>query len=248
METTEDWLSRTRLLLDEEQIEKLKNAHVLVVGLGGVGAYAAELICRAGVGKMTIVDGDSVHPSNRNRQLLALTSTNGQPKSQLMKERLKDINPEVEINAINEFIRDDQMIELLETPFDYVVDAIDTLSPKLFLIFHAVKKNLRIVSSMGSGGKLDPTGVRIDDISKSYNCKLAYVLRKRLRKLGISKGIKVVYSIEQVSKDSVIPCEDEMNKKSIVGTISFMPPLFGCFIASVVINDLIKASNTEQNE
>jgi tRNA A37 threonylcarbamoyladenosine dehydratase len=244
----EDWLSRTRLLLDNEQIEKLKNAHVLVVGLGGVGAYAAELICRAGVGKMTIVDGDSVHPSNRNRQLLALTSTNGQSKAQLMKERLKDINPDVDIHAINEFIRDDQMIELLETPFDYVVDAIDTLSPKLYLIFHAVKKNLRIVSSMGSGGKLDPTSVRIDDISKSYNCKLAYVLRKRLRKLGISKGIKVVYSIEQVSKDSVIPCEDEMNKKSIVGTISFMPPLFGCFIASVVINDLIKVSNSEQSE
>ncbi len=244
----EDWLSRTRLLLDNEQIEKLKNAHVLVVGLGGVGAYAAELICRAGVGKMTIVDGDSVHPSNRNRQLLALTSTNEQSKALLMKERLKDINPEVEIHAINEFIRDDQMIELLETPFDYVVDAIDTLSPKLYLIFHSVKKNLRIVSSMGSGGKLDPTSVRIDDISKSYNCKLAYVLRKRLRKLGISKGIKVVYSIEQVSKDSVIPCEDEMNKKSIVGTISFMPPLFGCFIASVVINDLIKISNSEQSE
>lgn len=248
METTEDWLSRTRLLLNEEQIEKLKNAHVLVVGLGGVGAYAAELICRTGVGKMTIVDGDSVHPSNRNRQLLALTSTNGQSKAQLMTERLKDINPDVEINAINEFIRDDQMIELLNTPFDYVVDAIDTLSPKLYLIFHAVKKNLRIVSSMGSGGKLDPTGVRIDDISKSYNCKLAYVLRKRLRKLGISKGIKVVYSIEQVSKDSVIPCEDEMNKKSIVGTISFMPPLFGCFIASVVINDLIKIREIEQSE
>ena len=248
METTEDWLSRTRLLLNDEQIEKLKNAHVLVVGLGGVGAYAAELICRAGVGKMTIVDGDSVHPSNRNRQLLALTSTNGQSKALLMKKRLKDINPDVEINAINEFIRDDQMIELLETPFGYVVDAIDTLSPKLYLIFHAVKKNLHIVSSMGSGGKLDPTGVRIDDISKSYNCKLAYVLRKRLRKLGISKGIKVVYSIEQVSKDSVIPCEDEMNKKSIVGTISFMPPLFGCFIASVVINDLINISNSEQSE
>lgn len=248
MEATEDWLSRTRLLLDNEQIDKLKNAHVLVVGLGGVGAYAAELICRAGVGKMTIVDGDAVHPSNRNRQLLALTSTNGQSKAMLMKERLMDINPEAEIHAINEFIRDDQMIELLETPFDYVVDAIDTLSPKLYLIFHSVKKNLPIVSSMGSGGKLDPTGVRIDDISKSYNCKLAYVLRKRLRKLGISKGIKVVYSIEQVSKDSVIPCEDEMNKKSIVGTISFMPPLFGCFIASVVINDLVKIPGIEQSE
>ncbi|HEX2937100.1 MAG TPA: tRNA threonylcarbamoyladenosine dehydratase [Bacteroidales bacterium] len=248
MEITEDWLSRTRLLLSDEQINTLKNAHVLVVGLGGVGAYAAELICRTGVGKMTIVDGDSVHPSNRNRQLLALTSTNGQSKALLMKERLNDINPEAEIHAVNEFIRDDQMIELLNTPFDYVVDAIDTLSPKLYLIFHAVKKNLRIVSSMGSGGKLDPTGVRIDDISKSYNCKLAYVLRKRLRKLGISKGIKVIYSIEQVSKDSVIPCEDEMNKKSIVGTISFMPPLFGCFIASVVINDLIKAPNSEQSE
>jgi tRNA threonylcarbamoyladenosine dehydratase len=244
---TEDWLSRTRLLLNNDQIEKLKSAHVLVVGLGGVGAYAAELICRAGVGKMTIVDGDSVHPSNRNRQLLALLSTNGESKATLMANRLKDINPDAEIQVINQYIRDDQMIELLKTPFDYVVDAIDTLSPKLYLIFHSVKNNLKIISSMGSGGKLDPTGVRIDDISKSYNCKLAYVLRKRLRKLGISKGIKVVYSIEQVPKESVIPCEDEINKKSIVGTISFMPPLFGCFIASVVINDLIKAVEVEQS-
>jgi tRNA A37 threonylcarbamoyladenosine dehydratase len=234
-----DWLTRTRLLIDDIKLEHLKNTHVLVVGLGGVGAYAAELICRAGIGKMTIVDGDVIHSSNRNRQLLALTSTEGKPQGTLMAERLKDINPEIEITTYNEYIRDDQMVELLKTPYDYVVDAIDTLSPKLYLIFHSVKNNLRIISSMGAGGKFDPTGIRIDDISKSHNCRLAYILRKRLRKLGISKGVKVVYSIEQVSKESVIPCEEELNKKSIVGTISFMPPAFGCFIASAVINDLL---------
>jgi tRNA threonylcarbamoyladenosine dehydratase len=234
-----DWLTRTRLLVDDKKLERLKNAHVLVVGLGGVGAYAAELICRAGVGKITIVDGDTIHSSNRNRQLLALTSTQDMPKGTIMAQRLKDINPEVEITTINAYIHDDQMEELLKTPYDYVVDAIDTLSPKIYLIFYSVKHNLRIVSSMGSGGKFDPMGIRIDDISKTYNCKLAYILRKRLRKLGISKGVKVVYSTEQVSKESVILCEDEINKRSIVGTISFMPPAFGCFMASVVINDLL---------
>ncbi len=236
-----NWLSRTSLLMGEQKLDKLRQSHVLVVGLGGVGAYAAELICRAGVGKITIVDGDVVQPTNRNRQLVALTSTHGQPKASVLAARLMDINPDLELTAINQYLRDEPMIELLKTPFNYVVDAIDTLSPKTYLIYHSVLNSLRIVSSMGSGGKFDPAQVCIDDISKSYNCKLAATLRKRLRKLGVSTGVKVVYSAEDVPKEVVVLDETERNKKSNVGTISYMPPLFGCFIASVVIRDLIDA-------
>ncbi len=234
-----DWLARTELLVGKEKLELLKNSHVLVVGLGGVGAYAAEMICRAGVGRMTIVDGDTIHPSNRNRQLIALCSTQDKPKASLMASRLKDINPELELLAIDKYLRDEATVELLKQPFDYVIDAIDTLSPKIYLIYHCVKNKLRIVSSMGSGGKFDPEQVHIDDISNSYNCKLAYLLRKRLHKLGVQSGVKVVYSTEQVAKDTITLCENERNKKSIIGTISYMPPIFGCFMASVVIPDLL---------
>ena len=227
-----EWLSRTALLIGDENIDVLKQKHVLIVGLGGVGAYSAEMIARAGVGKLTIVDGDVVQPSNRNRQLIALLSTQGRSKAELMAERLNDINPDLDVTAVSRYIRDEEMLELLKQPFDYVVDAIDTLSPKMYLIYHCVQNKLPIVSSMGSGGKLD--------LSKSHNCKLAHVLRKRLRKLGVSKGVKVVYSVELVSKQTVITTEDELNKKSIVGTISYMPAIFGCFLASVVIRDLLE--------
>src|SRR3989339_1814424 len=162
-----NWLERTSLLLGDEKLQKLKNSNVLVIGLGGVGAYAAEQICRAGVGKMTIVDGDNINPSNRNRQLPALVSTNGKAKSAVVGERLLDINPDLELFVINEYIRDDRMKEILSQKFDYVVDAIDTLSPKVFLIYLSVQNNLRIISSMGAGGKFNPELVKITDISKS---------------------------------------------------------------------------------
>lgn len=235
-----DWLHRTELLIGPDKVLKLKESHVLVVGLGGVGAYAAEMICRAGVGRMTIVDGDRIHPTNRNRQLIALRSLEGREKAEAMGHRLLDINPGLDLTVINEYIRDERMIELLDQPFDYVVDAIDTLAPKVFLIYHARKKDHRVVSSMGSGGKLDPELIRISDISESYNCKLASILRKRLHRLGIYKDVKVVFSPEKVDPDTVMLTEGESNKKSTVGTISFMPPAFGCFIASVVIRDLIE--------
>jgi tRNA A37 threonylcarbamoyladenosine dehydratase len=235
-----DWLSRTELLVGKEKLLRLKNAHVLIVGLGGVGAYAAEMICRAGVGKMTIVDGDTVQATNRNRQLIALSSTHGLPKASLMASRLKDINPSLELTAVDEFLCDEALEQLIKQPYDYVVDAIDTLSPKIYLMYHCVKNNHRIVSSMGSGGKFDPTQVCIDDIANSHNCRLAYLIRKRLRKLGVVSGIKVVYSTELVAKEVIVPCENERNKKSTVGTISYMPPVFGCFMASVVINDLLE--------
>jgi len=236
---SEPWSERTIQLLGNPAFEKLRSAHVMVVGLGGVGAAAAEMLCRAGVGHMTIVDGDVVQESNLNRQLPALRSRLGRRKAEVVAERLKDINPSLDLQVIPEFIRDDRMVEILDTPFDYVVDAIDTLSPKIYLIYHSLNKGLRITSSMGSGGKLDPAQVQVADLKKSFNCRLAYVLRKKLRKLGIDGGFPVVFSTEQVDKELVIPVENEQNKKSTVGTISYMPAIFGCTLASVVIRDLI---------
>jgi len=239
---SEEWLSRTNLLLGSEKLEKLKNSHVLVVGLGGVGAYAAEQICRAGVGKMTIVDGDTIDTSNINRQLPATSSNVNKDKAEVMGARLLDINPNLDLRILNEYLKDERMIEVLkEEEYDYVVDAIDTLAPKIFLIYHSLQNNLKIVSAMGAGGKTDPSKIQIADISKSYNCKLARMLRKRLHKLGVYKGVQVVFSPEDVSKDAVI-LDESRNKKSNVGTISYMPPLFGCFISSVVIKGLLAES------
>jgi len=243
--TIPDWQSRTELLIGKEAILKLKRAHVLVLGLGGVGAYTAEMLCRAGVGKLTIADGDKVQPSNANRQLIALESTLGGEKAEVMAHRLRDINPAVELEVITDFLREVQMDVLLETSFDYVVDAIDTLSPKVFLILKALGKGYPIVSSMGAGGKLDPLQVTVTDISKSYNCRLAYSLRKQLHRSGVRKGFKVVFSPETVSKDSVKLVENEENKRSTVGTISYMPAIFGCVMASVVIREIITETTPE---
>ncbi|MCU0455561.1 MAG: tRNA threonylcarbamoyladenosine dehydratase [Bacteroidales bacterium] len=234
----ESWLSRTEMLIGAEALAKLKASRVLVVGLGGVGAYAAELIGRAGIGSMTIVDGDKILPSNRNRQLLALGSTNGKSKAELMRERLLDINPGLNVTALNEYIRDERMIEILDEGFDYVVDAIDTLSPKIFLIYHSLQRKYPVVSSMGSGGKFDPLKISIDDISETTNCTLARILRKKLHKLGVRDGFTAVYSPEPVDKKKVVPASGERNKASVVGTISYMPAAFGIACASVVIRDL----------
>ena len=233
------WQERTALMLGDEGLEKLRQKHVLVVGLGGVGAYAAEQLCRAGIGSMTIVDGDVVEQTNRNRQLPALASNEGKSKAEIMGERFKDINPELGLLIINEYLNNERMEEILhEAKYDYVVDAIDTLTPKFLLIYHSLQAKLPIVSSMGAGGKLDPSKVQQADISKSYNCKLAKMLRKRLHKHGIRKGIKVIFSPEEVDPKRV-RIEEGENKKSAVGTISYMPPIFGCFCASVVIQDLV---------
>jgi len=237
-----DWLERTRLLLGEQKLEELNNKHVLIVGLGGVGSAAAEMITRAGVGTLTIVDGDVVDTTNRNRQLIALSSNVGKAKAEEMKARLLDINPELNITAIQQFLRGDTLSSLLKNKFDYVVDAIDTLTPKIYLIKNALENQLPIVSSMGAGGRLDPAQIKIADISKSYNDNLARMLRKRLHKMNIYKGVKVVFSSEKIDKSSVILQESE-NKKSNVGTISYMPPIFGMFIASVVVRDLVSAGN-----
>ena len=233
-----DWLSRTELCLGSEALNRLKSSNVLVVGLGGVGAFAAEMICRAGVGMMTIVDGDKVHTTNRNRQLPALTSTEGLPKAEVIGSRLRDINPGLNLTVIKEYIRDERMIEILDRRFDYVVDAIDTLAPKVFLIFHSMNRKYPVVSSMGAGGKFDPTRIIISDISETTDCTLARILRKRLHKLGIQEGFKAVYSSEVVDKKRVKSIEGEQNKASIVGTISYMPAAFGIACASVVIRNL----------
>lgn len=238
-----DWLERTTLLLGQEKVAQLTSKHVLVVGLGGVGAYAAELIARAGIGKMTIVDGDIINDSNRNRQLPALCSNTGKSKALIMKERLMDINPKLSINALNQFIDENSFEDLLAAKFDYVVDAIDTLSPKVALIRASIKSDTPIISSMGAGGKTDPTKVEIADISKSKYCNLARMVRKRLYKEGIRKGIPVIYSSEFVPKEYIIKTEGEQNKKTTVGTISYMPPMFGCYAASKVISDLTKEEN-----
>lgn len=234
------WQQRTELLLGKESLIRLEKAHVIVVGLGGVGAYAAEHLARAGVGKLTIIDGDTVHPSNRNRQLLALKSTEGKSKAELMKIRLLDINPDIKIVAINKYIKDEYFEEIMADKYDYVIDAIDTLTPKIFLINNALKNGHKLVSSMGAGGKTDPSKVQIADISKSYNDNLARILRKRLHRLGIFDGFQVVFSSEPTNPESIILVEGEENKKTTVGTIAYMPAIFGSFLASIVIRDLLK--------
>ena len=233
-----EWLTRTELILESEKLEKLKNANVLVVGLGGVGAYAAEMICRAGVGSMTIVDGDHIHPTNRNRQLPALKSTEGMPKAEVMGKRIIDINPDIKLTVIQEYIIDEKIAEVLDNDFDYVVDAIDTLSPKIFLIYNSLQKKIPLVSSMGAGGKFDPARVSISDISETTGCSLARILRKRLHRLGIREGFTAVYSPEVIDKNKIVATNGEQNKASIVGTISYMPAAFGIACASVVIRDL----------
>ena len=243
-----NWLERTELLLGEEKLELLKNANVLVVGVGGVGAYAAEMIVRSGVGRMTIADADKVSETNINRQLVALHSTVGREKCDILADRLKDINPELQLTVVNRFIKDDETDTLLESDkFDYVVDAIDTLSPKLALIKGALDRGIRIVSSMGAGAKTDPTLMEIKDIAKTHHCPLAHMLRKRLHKIGIKRGFWAVFSPEPVREGAMILCE-EQNKKSNVGTISYIPALFGIGCASVVIRDLIGEFNNNKTE
>lgn len=233
-----DWLTRTELILDDEKLMKLKNSRVLIVGLGGVGAYAAEMICRSGIGSMTIVDGDHIHPTNRNRQLAALKSTEGLAKAEVMGQRLRDINPDIKLKVIQEYIKDERMEEVLNEEFDYVVDAIDTLSPKIFLLYHSLQRKFPVVSSMGAGGKFDPSRIIITDISETTDCSLARILRKRLHRLGVREGITAVFSPETIDKNKIIATNGEQNKASIVGTISYMPAAFGIACASVVIRDL----------
>lgn len=235
----ENWQQRTELLLGEEKVNRLRNSHVLVVGLGGVGAYAAEMICRAGVGRMTIVDADTVQPTNINRQLPALHSTIGMPKAAVLAARFKDINPDIQLTVLPVYLKDENIPELLDSAkFDFVVDAIDTISPKCFLIYNALIRKLKIVSSMGAGAKSDITQVRFADLWETYHCGLSKAVRKRLQKMGMKRKLPVVFSIEQSNPSAVILTDEEQNKKSTNGTVSYMPAVFGCYLAEYVIKRL----------
>jgi tRNA A37 threonylcarbamoyladenosine dehydratase len=235
------WMSRTRLLLGDEPLARLMHAHVLVVGLGGVGGICAEMIARAGVGAMTLIDADVVEAGNRNRQVPALISTDGMLKAEVMAQRLRDINPDIKLTIINRFLNRDNRSTLLgNTQYDYAVDCIDTLTPKVHFIKHCLDKNIPIVSSMGAGSRVDPSQIKIIDISGTYNCKLAYYVRKKLHALGVYSGLNVVFSPEQPAEKRVVLTENGP-KKSVIGTISYMPAIFGCMLASVVIRDLYRA-------
>ena len=238
------WMSRTQLMLGDDKTQQLMNKNVLIIGLGGVGGICAEMIARAGIGKMTIADGDVVDLSNCNRQVAALHSTAQQSKAAVMAERIRDINPAIELTVLNEFIQEQRTVELVKNGgFDYAVDCIDTLTPKVWFIKTCIDHGVPIVSSLGAGGKMDPSQIEVTDISKSYQCKLARYVRKYLHEMGIYTGVKVVFSSEKIDKEKVIVTEKAFPKKSLIGTISYMPAIFGCITASVVIRDLHNSNN-----
>jgi len=233
-------MSRTQLMLGDDLVEKLMSKNVLVVGLGGVGGICAEMIVRAGIGKMTIVDNDTIDASNINRQIPALHSTVSKSKAQVLADRLLDINPLLSLTILAVFVEDSSMTALIEKEkWDFVVDCIDTLSAKVDLIKGCMDRKLPIVSSMGAGGKVDPSQIKVTDLSKTYECNLARYVRKRLQVLGIKKGLKVVFSPEKPDQTKIFESDKVFPKKSIIGTLSYMPAIFGCTVASVVIRDLM---------
>lgn len=241
-----EWLQRTELLVKEEGIERLQNANILIIGLGGVGSFAAEFLVRSGIGNLTIVDGDTVDITNINRQLPALNSTIGKNKTDVVAERILDINPEINLKKINEFLEPERMEEILtQEKFDYVLDCIDSLSPKLALIITCKRKKIKLVSAMGAGGKTDPSKVMVRDISKTNNCFLAKQIRKKLKKEQIHKGFRCVFSTEIQDENSLKITDGSNYKKSFYGTISYMPAIFGLYAAAEVIRFLLKK---EQNE
>lgn len=240
--TNKNWLERTELLVKEEGIQKLQNANLLIIGLGGVGSFAAEFLGRAGVGKMTIADGDTVDITNINRQLPALHSTVGKKKTELVAERLMDINPELQLTIISTFLNPENMDETLDGQnFDYILDCIDSVSPKISLIKAAKKRKIKVISCMGAGGKKDPSKVLVRDLSKTNNCYLAKQIRKRLKKeSNIVKGVKCVFSSELQDEKSLKLTDGTNYKRSFYGTNSYIPALFGLYAAAEVINYLIK--------
>ena len=234
------WQERAELLFKQEGIESLKKSNVLVVGLGGVGSFAAEFLARAGVGQMTIVDADTVDITNINRQLPALHSTVGLPKVEIIAKRLMDINPELKLTTIQEFVSPERAYDIVTPDFDYVVDCIDSIQPKLHLIVAAKKQKLKIISNMGAGGKMLVNKVVVKDISKTDVCPLAKVVRKSLRKMGISSGVKAVFSLEKPDESSLKMTDGTNFKKSFFGTSSWMPALFGLYSAETVIRHLLE--------
>lgn len=238
----ECWTDRTELLLGREKMQRLRNAHVLVVGVGGVGAYAAEMLCRSGVGEMTIIDADTVNSTNINRQLPATHSTIGKPKVEVLAQRFRDINPEIKLHALPVYLKEEDVSNLLSGnsnyQFDFIVDAIDTIAPKCALISEALRREIPIISSMGAGAKSDITQIRFANLWDTYHCGLAKAVRTRLKKEGLRRSLPVVFSTEQADRNAVITIEGEQNKKSTTGTVSYMPAVFGCYLAEYVIRNL----------
>lgn len=233
------WTERAELLFKEEGLNKLKNAKILIVGVGGVGSFAAEFVARAGIGNITIVDGDTVDITNINRQLPALHSTVGKNKVDVVGDRLMDINPELNLTKINEFLSPERAFEIVTDEFTYVFDCIDSLTPKMNLILACKRKKVKIISSMGAGGKMDASKVQVADISKTKNCPLAKNIRKRLKAENIHKGVKVVFSTEIPDASSVKITDGTNFKKSFYGTNSYMPGLFGLHAAETVVRHIL---------
>ena len=236
----DNWLERTELLIGKKALTTLQKSNVLVVGLGGVGSYAAETLVRSGVGNITIIDGDEVDPTNKNRQLQALDSTVGKQKAHILKARFLDINPKLNIEVFDQFMDPDAMQELLSSrQFDFVLDCIDSVSPKLSLILTVRRKmKYKLISSMGAGGKLDPTKIRVADIGKTKECKFAQKIKKRLKKQGVRDNVLTVYSEEIQSPESIHLTDGTNYKKSFYGTIAYMPAMFGMTMAYEVIRRL----------
>ena len=228
--------SRTELLLGKEGVEKLKKARVAVFGVGGVGGYVVEALARSGVGALDLIDKDVVSESNINRQIIALHSTVGQLKTEAAANRARDINPQIMVRTHNVFYLPENAQEFDFSQYDYVVDAIDTVSGKIALIEQAKRSNTPVISSMGAGNKLDPTAFEVADIAKTSVCPLARVMRRELKKRGI-EHVKVVYSKEEPLPSNVT---DEKSGKSVPGSIAFVPSVGGLIIAGEVIKDLIK--------
>lgn len=235
---TAEWQERTCQLVGPEQMERYRQAWVLVVGVGGVGGYAAELLVRGGVGHLTLVDADSVQPSNINRQLCALHSTVGRRKVEILSERFREINPDIELTVLPEYLEAGRVPELLDAQkYDFIVDAIDTIAPKCTLIMEALKRKIPIVCSMGAGAKTDITKVQFADLWETYHCGLSKAVRTRLKKEGVRRKVPVVFSSEQADPNAVLRV-NERNKKSTTGTISYMPAVFGCYLAQYVLTRL----------
>lgn len=233
------WLGRTQLLIGEEALLSLTQKHVMVVGMGGVGSFAAEFVARSGIGEMTIIDGDVVDPTNRNRQLPALATNHGVAKAQIMAERLMAINPELKLHVVEEFVNPEMVAQQIARKPDFIIDAIDSLTPKLTFIKLAYESKIPMVSSMGAGAKLDPTKLQVVDISKTYNCPFAQQIRKNLKDHGIRKGLTVVFSPERIIKESLMLTDGKNYKKSAYGTISYLPATFGAVVSSVAIRSLM---------
>lgn len=236
-----NWLERTKLLIGKKALETLHNTHVLVVGLGGVGSYAAETMVRSGVGKISIIDGDEVDITNKNRQLQALDSTIGKQKAEVLKERFLDINSDLDITVYNQFMEPEAMHNLLKQhQFDFVLDCIDSVKPKISLILTLRRMECKFISSMGAGGKLDPTKIKIADIKKTKECKFAQTIKKYLKNKGVKDGVLTVYSEEIQIKESLQLTDGKNYKRSFYGTIAYMPAMFGMTMAYEVIRRLTK--------